>query len=81
MVDMTSKVAVTDTFRLAHCSRVPFPSPGDLPVSGIEPRSSTLQADSLPTDAPGKPQINPYLKILTSALKKEGATTPIALKL
>ena len=46
-MDMTSKVAVTDTFRLAHCSRVPFPSPGDLPVSGIEPRSSTLQADSL----------------------------------
>ena len=25
-----------------------FPSPGDLPNPGIEPRSSTLQADSLP---------------------------------
>ena len=31
----------------------PFPSPGDLPESGIEPRSPTLQADSLPSEAPG----------------------------
>ena len=26
---------------------LPFPSPGDLPNTGIEPRSPTLQADSL----------------------------------
>ena len=31
-----------------------FPSPGDLPNSGIEPRSLALQADSLPTEPPGK---------------------------
>ena len=34
---------------------VAFPSPGDLPDPGIEPRSSTLQAVSLPTEPPGKP--------------------------
>ena len=28
---------------------VPFPSPGDLPDPGIEPRSPALQADSLRT--------------------------------
>ena len=33
----------------------PFPSPGDLPNSGIEPRSPALQVDSLPADPPGKP--------------------------
>ena len=32
-----------------------FPSPGDLPNPGIEPRSPTLQVDSLPTQPPGKP--------------------------
>ena len=32
-----------------------FPSPGDLPNLGIEPGSATLQADSLPSEPPGKP--------------------------
>ena len=31
-------------------------SPGDLPNPGIEPRSPTLQADSLPPEPPGKPK-------------------------
>ena len=39
-------------------SGLPFPSPGDLPDSGIEPRSAALQADSLPFDPPGKPPKN-----------------------
>ena len=34
----------------------PFPSPEDLPNAGTEPRSPTLQADSLPTEPPGKPK-------------------------
>ena len=34
----------------------PFPSPGELPNPGIEPRSPALQADSLPVEAPGKPK-------------------------
>ena len=33
-----------------------IPSPEDLPNSGIEPRSSTWQADSLPSEPPGKPK-------------------------
>ena len=32
-----------------------FPSPGNLPSPGIEPRSPALQADSLPPEPPGKP--------------------------
>ena len=33
----------------------PFPSPGDLPDPGIEPGSSALQPDTLPSEPPGKP--------------------------
>ena len=33
----------------------PFPYPGDPPNPGIEPRSPTLQVDSLPAKPPGKP--------------------------
>ena len=32
----------------------PIPAPGDLPDPGIEPGSVALQADSLPTELPGK---------------------------
>ena len=35
---------------------VPFPSPGDLPNPGIEPRSLALQADPLPAEPPGMPK-------------------------
>ena len=31
-----------------YWSGLPFPSPGDLPDPGIEPRSPAWQADSLP---------------------------------
>ena len=34
---------------------LPFPSPGDLPNPGIEPRSATLQVDTLTSAPPGKP--------------------------
>ena len=34
-------------FRQEYWSGLPFPSPGDLPDSGIKPRSPALQADSL----------------------------------
>ena len=33
----------------------PFPSPGDLPNSGIKPGSPALQADSLLSEPPGNP--------------------------
>ena len=38
-----------------YWSESPFPSPGDLPKPGIEPRSPALQVDSLPSEPPGKP--------------------------
>ena len=34
---------------------MPFPSPGELPNPGIEPRFPTFQADSLPAEPQGKP--------------------------
>ena len=37
-----------------HWSGYPFPSPGDLPNPGIEPRSPALQADSLPAEPQGE---------------------------
>ena len=36
---------------------LPFPSPGDIPDPGIEPGSPALQADSLPSKQPGKPDV------------------------
>ena len=45
----------TEFSRLEYWSGLPFPSPGDRPDTGIEPGSSTLKADSLPSEPPGKP--------------------------
>ena len=41
--------------RQEYWSGLPFPSPGDLPDSGIEPGSSSLHWDSLPTEPAEKP--------------------------
>ena len=41
--------------RQEYWSGLPFLSPGGLSDSGIEPRSSALQADSLLTELQGKP--------------------------
>ena len=41
--------------RQGYWSVLPFPSPGDLPNLGTEPRSPALQADSLLTELQGKP--------------------------
>ena len=40
--------------RPEYWSGQPVPSPGDLPNPGIEPRSPTLQVDSLPAEPQGK---------------------------
>ena len=45
--------------RQEYWTGLPFPSPGNHPNSGIEPRSPALQADSLLTTLQGKP--NRYL--------------------
>jgi len=39
--------------RQEYWSGLPFPSPGDLPNPGIEPRSPTLEADALTSEPPG----------------------------
>ena len=41
--------------RQEYWGGLPFPSPGDLPDPGIEPRYPALQANSLPSEPPGKP--------------------------
>ena len=41
--------------RQEYWSGLPFPSPGDLPNPGNKPRSPALQADTLPSELPGKP--------------------------
>ena len=41
--------------RQEYRSGLPFPSPGDLPNTGIGPGSPALQADALPSEPPGKP--------------------------
>ena len=39
--------------RQEYWSGLPFPPPGELPDPGIQPRSPTLQADSLLSEPPG----------------------------
>ena len=41
--------------RPEYQSGQPFPSPGNLPNPGTEPRSSALQVDSLSAEPPGSP--------------------------
>ena len=48
---------------------VAMPSPGDLPNPGIEPRSLSLQADSLPSEQPGKPTPPTPQKCLVASKK------------
>ena len=43
--------------RPEHWSGWPRPPPGDLPDPGVKPVSPALQADSLPTEPSGKPNI------------------------
>ena len=42
--------------RQEYWNRLPCPPPGDLLNPGIEPRSPTLQMDSLPSEPRGKPK-------------------------
>ena len=46
-------------------TRLTFPSPGDLPNPGIEPRFPALQADSLPLEPSGK-----YISLKTNNIEK-----------
>ena len=51
--------------RQEYWSGLPFPSAGDFPNPGIEPGSPALQADTLPSEPPGKPQVRTYVSIIT----------------
>ena len=46
--------------RQEYWSGLPFPSPGDLPDTGIKPGSPALQADSLLIELQGKPPDSGY---------------------
>ena len=43
--------------RQEYWSGLPFPSPGDLPDLGIEPRAPTLRADALASKLPRKQSV------------------------
>ena len=57
----------TAILRQEYWSGLPLPSPGNLPDPGIEPGPPVLQADSLPSESPGKP----LLTCLTVLVQKE----------
>ena len=65
-------------------SGLPFPSPEDLPHPGIKLRFSTLQADSLPSEPPGKlfesRALCKSFLILTSEVGKLSLMTWVACK-
>ena len=60
-----------------YWSGLPFPSPGDLPNPGIEPRSPTLQADALPSEPPGKPQHRLHLYSKRTGAQAQGGGAKI----
>ena len=59
--------------RQEYWSGLPFPSPGNLPDPGIEPRSPSLYTDALPSEPPGKscfyvPEASRQIKTLLSGM-------------
>ena len=56
--------------RQEYWSGLPFPSPWDLPDPGIEPRSPALQADTLPSEPPGKLETADETNVIDSANKR-----------
>ena len=58
--------SVMEFSRQEYWSGLPFPLPRDLPDPRIEPGSPELQADSLPSESPGKPGDNSDLFSLRS---------------
>ena len=54
--------------RQEYWSGLPFPSLGDLPDPGIEPRSPALEANALTSEPPGKPLV--YIVIILEIICK-----------
>ena len=55
--------------RQEYWSGLPFPSPGDLPNPGIQSGSPMSQADSSPSEPPGKPLEKIYLSLFFFYIK------------
>ena len=53
-----------------YWSGLPCPPPGDLPNPGTEPRSPSLQVDSLPAEPQGKPELALLILIFTYILRQ-----------
>ena len=62
--------------RILECICHSFPSLGNLPDPGIEPRSPAVQADSLPYELPGKPFPFSCLSSLKKKKKVTSANSP-----
>ena len=62
--------------RPEYWSSKPFPSPGDLPNPGIEPRSPTFLADSLPAEAQGWHKGSPRILKWVAYLFSSGSSRP-----
>ena len=56
--------------RQEYWSGLPFPSPGDLPNPGIKVGSPALQADTLPSEPPGKLKMSTNTKWWTGCGEK-----------
>ena len=67
--------------RQEYWSGLPCPPPGDLPYTGIEPRSLTLQVNSLPSKPPGKPKAPNSLSQIFRKKNKAGGFTFLDFKL
>ena len=66
--------------RQEYWSGLPYPLPGDLPDSQIEPTSPALQVDSLPTQSPGKPISQLYTNTKWKVKKKKRVISPVPLE-
>ena len=58
--------------RQQYWSGLPFLSPGVLPDPGIEPRSPTLQVDSLPSEPLGNPVIKFWFSVMFMSMQLLG---------
>ena len=54
--------------RQKECSGLPFPSPGDLPNTWIQPGSPALQVDSLPTEGSIQCNLTKVLKFIRNVI-------------
>ena len=65
--------------RPEYWSGLPIPSPGDLPNPGVEPRSPTLQMDSLLSEPPGKPYL--YFNMFSHTVSQSSKVAPYFISL